>query len=158
MQNWNTYDVAKACSYRDGKVKKCQDAWPRIFGEKIRDNGWSNGGVGSFSNANQGSEEQKCPKILHEGADECGQSPQRKAKNHDPLAAESVAHVAEKWCKKHVTDDKGCLQQTQVFVVGNVEKRVSFDVVHHPGDGGPIHVIDEIDKTQDQDSSGICLV
>jgi hypothetical protein len=40
----------------------------------------------------------------------------------------------------------------------DVEVRVVLDGVDHAGDGGPVHVVDEVDEAEDDDGGGVGLV
>ena len=51
-----------------------------------------------------------------------------------------------------------CLKQTKLGVRGFVKREVVLDVVHHSGDDGAIHVVDQVDVEQNEDGGSVGLV
>ena len=50
------------------------------------------------------------------------------------------------------------LEKPEFRVRRFVEGEVVLDVLHHSGDDGPVHVVDQVDVKQDEDRGGVRLV
>ena len=152
------HNVAQPSPYWDCEVEKSQYRASLVLGEHVGDYGRRHHAVARLTDTNESSEGEKEPEVLHEGADQSGDGPEADADSQQQLAAVSVSEISKDGSEQHVADDECCLEQSKVFILGDVEIGILLDPLQHSRNCRSVHIVDEVDIDKNNDCERLSLV